>query len=54
VDVAHEQWPVAGVEEGVDLAGLDDQDVTGRYVERLPIAGPASPALPHERHFVIG
>src|SRR4029453_13208845 len=53
VDVALDQRRLADVDEGVNLARLDDQDVSRSCLVVLSIDGPASPALSYEDHLVI-
>src|SRR6266850_5380559 len=53
VDVELYQWRIANGLEAVDLAGLDDKDVSGAALERLAIDSPRSAALTDELDLVI-
>jgi hypothetical protein len=45
---------VADVQEAMNLARLDNQNVSWASLMVLSIDGPASTALSHECHFIIG
>src|SRR5882762_561420 len=53
VDVELYQWRIANGLEAVDLAGLDDKDVSRAALERLAIDSPRSAALTDELDLVI-
>ena len=53
MDIDLDQRRVANAAEAVDLAGLDDENVTGAGLEFLPIDGPEASALPDELDFIV-
>ena len=48
------QRTLADAPEAVNLAGLDDEDVTGAGLELLAVHDPQTATLADELHFVVG
>ena len=53
VDVALDEWSLTDVDEGMNLARFDDQDVSRSCLMVHSVDGPASPSLSHEHDLVI-
>src|SRR6185503_907661 len=53
VDVALDERSLTDVDEGMNLARFDDQDISRSCLMVLAVDGPASPSLPHEHDLVI-
>jgi hypothetical protein len=54
MDVELDERRVTNAAEAVDLARLDDQNVTGSGFEFLTVDDPLTTTLPHELDFIVG
>jgi hypothetical protein len=53
MDIELDEGHVTNSTEAVDLAGLDDKNVTWAGLEFLAVHGPHAAALPHELDFIV-
>jgi hypothetical protein len=54
MDIDLHERGVTNAAEAMDLAGLDDQNVTGAGFEFRTVDDPHTPTFPHELDFVVG
>jgi hypothetical protein len=54
VNVDLYEWRIADATKAVNLAGLDDQNVTCAGFEFLSVDGPEAATFPHKLDFIIG